>query len=92
VAPRGVVGCLLRVRIETHSDRPSPLNSFHYAYVDIPGNTIIPAQRHRVYSHWGQQPNDEIVVVRSTQITGGYQAGDDLRSDYEWHLVGWITA
>lgn len=33
-----------------------------------------------------------IAEVRSTQITGGYQAGDNLRSDYEWHLVGWILA
>ena len=98
VAPRGVVGCLLRVRIETQNDNLSLLNNFHFAYVDIPGNVIIPgdaiipAQIHRVYSHWGQQPNEEIVVVRSTQLTGGYQAGDNLSSSYEWHLVGWILA
>jgi hypothetical protein len=92
VAPRGVVGCLLRVRIETHSGRPSLLERFHYAYVRILGDTIIPAQTHRVYSHWGEQPNEEIVVVRSTQISGGYQAGDNLSSDYEWHLVGWVLA
>ncbi len=92
VAPPGVVGALLRVRIETHSERWSVLDNFHCAYVNVPDDTIAPVQRHRVYSHWAEQSNEEIVVVRSTQITGGYQAGDNLRSDYEWRLVGWILA
>ncbi len=91
-APRGVVGCMLRVRIVTRSGDQSLLDQFHYTFIDIPGDTLIQAQTHRVYSHWGSQPNEEMVVVRSTTIDGGYTAADNLRSDYTWDLVGWILA
>jgi len=92
VAPRGVVGCLLRADIVTHAAGASLLESFHFAYVDIPGDNISPAQTHRVYSHWGEQPNEEVIVIRSTEITGGYEAGDNLSSDYAWQVVGWVLA
>ncbi len=55
VAPRGVVGCLLRVRIETrhgltlspggvHPEGSPLLENFHYAYVDIPEDPEDPGE------------------------------------------------
>ncbi|MEM7125084.1 MAG: glycosyl hydrolase family 28-related protein [Chloroflexota bacterium] len=91
-APLGVVGCLLRIHIQTDDGGGAMLTNPHYTYIDIPGTDLIPTQVQRVYSQWSQQVNDEMIIVRSTMISGGYQAGDGLPSDYEWQLIGWIMA
>lgn len=91
-APLGVVGAILRVRVEADdtSGGLAPLTSRVYCYVDIPatGASTIAADVQRATPVFNTIPAEATIIVRDTTISGGVITG--ISTDYELDLIGWI--
>lgn len=90
-APRGVIGAILRLRMNVTGGAGALANQ-HWAYVDIPAaGGVVPATVQRVVANYGALDHEATVILRDTSLTGGAIVGDGFAYDYSVALVGWIV-
>jgi hypothetical protein len=91
--PLGVVGAILRLRIEVDDGVGTGALAFpFYNYVDIPatGAVTIAADIQRVVPTFSTLAEETTVVVRDVAITGGVIVGTPYTTDHGVDLVGWV--
>ena len=94
VAPLGVIGAIVRLRIETDDLSGTGALAFgfqHFIAIPATGATTIAADTQRVVPTFSTLSEEVTVVIRDTALTGGVTVGtagyDTL---YEVDLIGWI--
>lgn len=90
-APAGVVGAILRMRINCTGAPAGLISAFHQIYVDIVASgAIVPASFEFLPAVYSGQINTMDITKRGTTVSGGYNAADGFATDYSIALVAWV--